>query len=185
MEVSTLMSRSSEREQMRALTAAWTEAQPTVRLFIRSLVRDHQHVEDLTQEVAATVVDKWSEYDRQRSFEAWALGIARNKVMNYWTRQGRDRHVFDPGALDRLAEAHRRLQPESEQRREALDECLKKLSGRDHELIARHYQQSESPRSLAEQTGVTLNAIYIRLHRVRRTLLECIELTLGRRGNRP
>ena len=66
---------------MRECTAAWTEAQQPVRRFIRSLVRDHQHVEDLTQEVAVTIVDKFGEYDRSRSFTAaFTRGFCRLEI---------------------------------------------------------------------------------------------------------
>lgn len=165
---------------MRECTAAWTEAQQPVRRFIRSLVRDHQHVEDLTQEVAVTIVDKFSEYDRSRSFTAWALGIARNKVMNYWSKQGRDRHRFDQVALDNLMAAHEDLHRSADDRRQALAGCLGKLSAADRSLIDRHYGESMAATTLAERLGLTTNAIYIRLHRVRRTLLACIERTLTR-----
>ena len=120
---------------MRECTAAWTEAQQPVRRFIRSLVRDHQHVKDLTQEVAVTVVDKFQEYDRSRSFTAWALGIARNKVMNYWSKQERDRHRFDSVALDNLMAAHEELHQSAEDRREALTACLGKLDDAERSLL--------------------------------------------------
>ena len=163
---------------MSELSLAWTEVQPTVRLFIRSLVHDHQHVEDLTQQVALTVLEKFEEYDRHRSFEAWALGIARNKVMNHWTNQGRDRHIFDAAAVQRVADAHQRLRHSSEERRSALGQCMKKLSPADQEMLRQHYDKNESPPSLAQRLGATVNAIYIRLHRIRRNLLECIEMKL-------
>jgi len=165
---------------MRECTTAWTEAQQPVRRFIRSLVRDHQHVEDLTQEVAVTIVDKFSEYDRSRSFTAWALGIARNKVMNYWSKQGRDRHRFDQLALDNLLVAHGDLHRSADDRRQILAGCLGKLSAAERSLLDRHYGESMSATTLAERLGLTTNAIYIRLHRIRRTLLACIERTLTR-----
>jgi RNA polymerase sigma-70 factor (ECF subfamily) len=172
------MDGASDNHQTRQLTLAWTQAQPTVRLFIRSLVRDHQHVEDLTQEVAMTLLDRYGEYDCSRSFTGWALGIARNKVMNYWTRQGRERHVFDQAAMERLADAHQVLLQTSESRRDALTSCLQKLSERDRRLIEQHYQQSQSPQSLAVQLRTTVNAIYIRLCRIRLALLDCVKKTL-------
>lgn len=165
---------------MRECAAAWTESQQPVRRFIRSLVRDHQHVEDLTQEVAVTVVDKFQEYDRSRSFTAWALGIARNKVMNYWSKQGRDRHRFDPVALDNLMAAHEDLHRSVEDRREALTGCLGKLDAADRSLLDQHYGESMSAATLAGFLGITTNAVYIRLHRIRRNLLACIERTISR-----
>lgn len=174
------MSEPDHLQLMRECTTAWTEAQQPVRRFIRSLVRDHQHVEDLTQEVAVTIVDKFAEYDRSRSFTAWALGIARNKVMNYWSKQGRDRHRFDPVALGNLMAAHEDLHQTAEDRREALASCLEKLARDDRSLLNRHYGESISATGLADSLGLTTNAIYIRLHRIRRNLLACIERTLTR-----
>jgi len=127
-----------------------------------------------------TVVDKFAEYDRSRSFTSWALGIARNKVMNYWKKQRRDRHRFDPVAIDNVMAAHEDLHRSVEDRREALKACLGKLGDNDSSLLDQHYGESMSAVTLAGLLGSTTNAIYIRLHRIRRNLLACIERTISR-----
>jgi len=101
-------------------------------------------------------------------------------VMNYWSKQGRDRHRFDQLALDNLLVAHEDLHRSADDRRQILAGCLGKLSAAERSLLDRHYGESMSATTLAERLGLTTNAIYIRLHRIRRTLLACIERTLTR-----
>jgi len=76
--------------------------------------------------------------------------------------------------------AHEELHQSADDRRQALAGCLGKLSATDRSLVDRHYGESIAATTLADLFGLTTNAVYIRLHRVRRTLLACIERTLAR-----
>src|ERR1700734_1768368 len=86
------------------LTVLWTVAQPVVRSYLRSVVRDLHVTEDLLQQVALTLVEKFDQYDRGRNFTAWCMGIAKGKLMNYFTTHSRDRHQFGTEAMNKVAE---------------------------------------------------------------------------------
>ena len=38
--------------------------------------------------------EKFDEFDPQRSFTGWAMGVARNKVLQYFDKTSADRHRF-------------------------------------------------------------------------------------------
>ena len=106
------------------LTVLWTVAQPVIRSYVRSVVRDVHVTEDLLQQVALTLVEKFGQYDRGRNFTGWCMGIAKNKVMNYVTTQLRDRHQFGAEAMQKVAEAYISVEGENLDREIALEECL-------------------------------------------------------------
>jgi len=77
---------------------------------IRSTVTDFHRAEDLLQETAGTVVEKFSEYDSSKPFLPWALGIARNKVLDALRKSTRDRLVFDESVVTQLSMTYAELQ---------------------------------------------------------------------------
>jgi len=61
-------------DALRRLTIDWTRAQTSVGRFIRSFVRDRGEAEDILQQVALVIVDRYETYDPDRPFLGWALG---------------------------------------------------------------------------------------------------------------
>lgn len=165
-------------ERTRQIARLWTSAQPAVRSFLHALLREPQAVDDLLQDVAVTLIDKFDELSDTDKFAAFAMGIARNKVMNYRTTRSRDRHTFDSEAIDRLVDVHAAMAHESEPRRAALERCLAALPKRGREAIDLRYDQELDTQKIAEHFGMTRGAVNVLLHRTRRSLLECIESRL-------
>jgi DNA-directed RNA polymerase specialized sigma24 family protein len=65
-----------------------------------------------------------------------------------------------------------------------LDQCLDKLSGSNRALVLRYYREDrqskiDDRKKLAEELGIDLNALRIRVFRIRAKLAECIESCLG------
>ena len=70
-----------EQEQLRFMRL-WTAAQPAVSGYVRSLVRDRAVADEVLQETSLVLFRRFEEYDEQRPFVAWALGIARFQVLS-------------------------------------------------------------------------------------------------------
>ncbi len=71
---------------------------------------------------------------------------------------------------------------------DCLDECLDALSRRERDLIVGFYQGEKGirisrRRSLAEDLGISVNALRIRAHRLRARLEDCVRECLARCGN--
>jgi|SRR5688572_11777929 len=65
-------------DQQEQFTRLWTEAQPLIAGYINSFEPEFDRAEDLLQDVAVILLRKFPEYDPQRPFVAWAIGIARD-----------------------------------------------------------------------------------------------------------
>lgn len=161
-------------EQVKALTARWIAAQPTISAYLSAAVRDFHAAEDLLQEIGEIVVSKYHEYDDSRSFTAWALGIARYRVLKYYERHKRDRLTFGIETLDNLASAFDRIEPETPAIRLALRECMNLLSGRARLSIELRYQEDWDPGKIAESLGTSRGNVNVILHRSRTALGKCI-----------
>ena len=169
--------RDEDRPQLAAL---WEQARPAVFAYLTTTVYDFHRAEDLLQEVAVAIAGKFHTYDPQRSFLAWAIGIARNRTLLYFREQARDRQHFSEATLQNLSDAAAHMSHEDgSYRRDALRHCLGRIVGRRRRVLDLRYTGDESIASIASQLGMTANAVKIMLHRVRAALEECVERRLA------
>ena len=62
--------------RLREVTRRWTLAVPAVSAFVTSLVGDFQDRDDVLQDTAVAIMESFDQYDPDRPFLAWALGVA-------------------------------------------------------------------------------------------------------------
>ena len=89
-------------------------------------------------------------------------------------------------SLDRALEIVDRLTTE---RSEALDkqyralaDCLGKLHPRDRDLIERRYRVGATPKSVGQQVGRSVAAVYKALSRIHDALFDCIQKATAMEG---
>lgn len=157
-----------------------TDAQRALHAFILSQVADLSAADDILQETNLVLWNKRDDFTPGSNFRAWAFRIARNQVLAYRKRQGRDRLLFSDTLLDQIAGEADTRAAELGERRRALAECSGKLSSHEREVLKLCYAESKSGREIAEATDRSPDAIYQLLHRLRESLLECIRRVLAR-----
>ena len=172
----------SDQDDIQRMTIEWTRAQPSVGRFIRSFVRNRAEADDVLQEVALVIVDRFETWDSNRPFVAWALGIARRVVQTHLRAKYRDRKVEFSSAIDRVAEAFERLDPRAELMKDSLSDCLGQLRGHRHKVLSLRYSDGLELKQIAERLGMTASNVGVLLHRVRATLRQCVDRRLQVEG---
>lgn len=158
------------------LTIEWTRAQPAVGRFVRSFVRNRADADDVLQEIALTIVDRFDRYDPSRPFLGWALGVARNVIKAHFRKQlRRPVTADDEMAVDRVADAFEVLQPEWEDMKEALAACMQRVPAEHRLLLSLQYEEDLKPAAIAERIGKTPNHVAVLMHRLRVGLRQCVE----------
>ena len=135
---------------------------------------------EVMQEVAVVLWQKFDEFDPTRDFRKWAFGVARFEALAYLRDKARDRHVFNDELVGRLADEAADAGPRHEAQREALDACLHKLPRHQRALVLAAYTKGARMDQLAAQRGQTAMSFYKLMHRIRETLLECVQRTIAR-----
>lgn len=169
-------------EAMRELAGLWVRSQAVVSAFIAANVADAHQVDDLLQEVAQVCAEHFASFDRSRSFASWAMGIARNQILKYYRSRSRDRLVMGEAALVRLEAALERIEPEADERREALRLCLERVHGRRREVLELRYRENAKVSDIADRCQMSRSSVSVMLHRVRTELLRCIRHKLVGEG---
>jgi len=156
-------------------------SEPAVRAFVRSLVPTLADANDVMQEVAVVLWEKFTEYETSEDFRRWAFGVAKFKVLSWQRDRMRDRHVFGLETTDLLAHDAEQHSARLESQLQALQQCLDKLPERQRNLVESAYAPLVRIDVLAMRLGITAMALYKKLHRIRILLTECTKREMARR----
>ena len=150
-----------------------------LRAFVGAVVRDVHAREDVFQEIALTLWQRFSRYDSSRPFGAWARGIAANKLLERYRGDRRLPMVLSPAAILKLTEAADRSESRPEPGFEALEHCLGKLPEKSRHLLDLRYRQTKPLAAIAAEFRATQAAVYQALSRLRRRLQVCMKQFLA------
>jgi RNA polymerase sigma-70 factor (ECF subfamily) len=149
--------------------------------FIYSLVRNFDDADDLFQQTGLVLWRKYEQFDHSRSFVAWACGVARLEASNFLRARSRERRRFSDELNDLLIDAHAALEHEDlEEWRDALAECMKKLTQHDQELLQACYGASVRISEVARRWERSTQSIHNSLRRIRRAMYGCVHRRLAR-----
>lgn len=167
--------------QQNEFALLWATAFPRLRVFVLMCVPSYHDAEDVIQETAVAAAAEFDQYDRQRSFTAWVLGIARHRVLRHWRERGTSRQIlFDEETLLSVESAFSGMELNPDPTHEALESCLARLTLRSRRLVEHRYIQGLNTQQISERTGMTVQSVYTQLYRVRQMLGDCIRQRLGR-----
>jgi RNA polymerase sigma-70 factor (ECF subfamily) len=153
----------------------WATAFPRLRTFVLMCVPSYHDAEDVIQETAVAAAADFDRYDRNRSFVAWVLGIARHRVLRHWRGKGTARQIlFDEATLLQVEDAFIKVELNPDPRHEALEACLGQLSDRSRRLVEHRYVQGMNVEQISARMGLTVKSAYSQLYRIRQALADCM-----------
>lgn len=150
--------------------------------YVASLLTHPSDAEDVLQEAARVLWQKFDQYRRDEPFLPWACSVARYEVLNYCQRERTRRKYFRPAIIELLADARLKHDDLFDAQSRWLGECMKKLPEGDRELVEERYATDHTLTELAADSGRTPNALYKSMQRIRRSLMDCVEKGLKSEG---
>ena len=147
--------------------------------YVAALVPTTGDVQEIVQQTAVALWEKFDDYDRSRPFAPWACRFALNVSRQWMARRQRWKALLDGGLAEELALRREQLRSEFDERLLHLDQCLQKLPEDQRSLVDGYYFRQLDVDTVAQQAHRTTDAVYKALQRVRRQLCECIERSLG------
>ncbi len=136
--------------------------------------------EDLVDETFNRVARRLAEHVELQDGDPYSYfcGVAHRIVKEVWRQQDRLRRQWEAEGPAEAAELAVPAFEEPDERLAALHRCLERLPPGAHRLILRYYEGDDrirSRRQLADEQKIALNALRIRVHRVRRAVEDCLE----------
>lgn len=150
--------------------------------YILTLVPHRPDAEDILQRVSITLWNKFDEFDQDRDFFSWSCGIAYFTVCNFRRKVNRDRLQFSQDLVEMMARERTAHLKTQSRRFEFLQECIKKLSPDDQELVLRASSEEATINDFAVQVGNAAQTLYNRLGGLRRSLARCVKQKLTVEG---
>jgi RNA polymerase sigma-70 factor, ECF subfamily len=150
--------------------------------YVLTLLPDRHQAEDVVQETARRLWQKFDEYDSARPFWPWARKFAYLEVLKVRKREAVRAKYFSDQLVELLAEERAAQERDLMAQREALAACLDKLDEPSRELLMNRYGGEVPLHELAGQQGKSPNALYLTMHRIRQKLIECVNRALRREG---
>lgn len=143
--------------------------------YVAALVPSVTDAEDIVQQTALALWEKFDDYDPAQPFTPWACRFALNKARQWIERRQRWQALLDSGLAEELARRREELRPELDSCLRRLDGCLARLPEHQRSLVEGYYFRREGVDKLAADSGRTIAATYKMLQRIRRSLQVCIE----------
>lgn len=169
--------------QNRDFLALMMPNQRSIRNFIYSIHPEAGDLDDLMQDTAISLWEKFDTFDATREFLPWAMRLAYFEVLRFRKKRSRDRLVFSDQLVDVLA-GEASEAPVAEPVRQALDSCLCQLDARARDVIEARYGQGTSITDLAAARNESVHRLYRVLEKVRGLLIACVRRQLSAEGHR-
>ncbi len=170
----------SENERHHRFLRSFTAQEPAIRAYVRRLVPSRADADDVMQEVAVILWEKFGQFREGADFRAWAFGVARFEVLGWLRDKGRDRLVLSEDVVELIAEESAHDEPRLDLQRAALEACMAKVTPEQRDLIMQAYQPEARIQEVAGGSGRTVAGFYQWLHRMRKLLLDCVRRELDR-----
>jgi RNA polymerase sigma-70 factor (ECF subfamily) len=167
-----------------AFTQLLGRCQRKVFLYALGMLHNAADAEEVLQETNILLWEKFDQYQPGTDFARWACCIAHFQALKLRKKKSAEERLFSDQFIEIVAARWDRTFDQIDSRREALDECLGKLSSRDRELVVRRYQAGATTRSVAEALGRSVVATRRRLRHIRDKLMGCIQRSLAAEDHR-
>lgn len=164
-----------------------TNHQTALRGFIISILPGCQDINDILQDTNVVLWEKMNSYQPGSNFRSWAFAVAKNKVMQYWDKQKKQKKqnklIISEELILAVAEAKKNETPEHlENKLSALNLCLTRLTSNDRQLVEARYTHSDTLETYATTAGRPAASIRVSLCRIRKKLRECIDKRIALEG---
>jgi RNA polymerase sigma-70 factor (ECF subfamily) len=148
--------------------------------YLYAHVLNMADTEDLYQQVALKLWEKFDQFVPGTDFGSWGIRVAEFTIKNFLRGKRRSKVFFSEDVMQRIVDRQSARSHEMvAARTEALQGCLKRLPKQDRDLIESCYSGDAKIKDVAESGGRSAGAVYTALCRIRQVLLACIERTIA------
>jgi RNA polymerase sigma-70 factor (ECF subfamily) len=163
-----------ERSQQRFLRL-FLASEPELRRYVAVLVPNLDDAQEIIQQTAAVLWEKFDKYDPALPFTPWACRFALNVSKQWLARQQRWSSILREDFAMQLIRRRDALEPQIDGRLRHLENCVGKLPPAQRSLVEGYYSRRVGVERLSEESGRSVDAVYKALQRIRHVLQLCIE----------
>jgi RNA polymerase sigma-70 factor (ECF subfamily) len=161
-------------ERKQAFLALFVRHLASIEAFVHAAVRERSAADDLVQEIAIALWASFDSYDANRSFAAWAKGVASHILISYYRKSAQITRMLSPATLEVLAAATDDEGIDQTAEIAALRQCVERLPGRARRLLTLRYEQGMTLAQIGVEAGIGAEGVRKSLARLRMALKACV-----------
>ncbi|QDT66439.1 sigma-70 family RNA polymerase sigma factor [Calycomorphotria hydatis] len=151
--------------------------------YIMTLVGNRHDADDVMQDVAVVLWEKFDDFEHGTSFRNWAQAIAFRVARAY----GRDKSkrtgkAIDDDALIAVAKSQSRARELIELRQSYLEKCLDKLKSDDRKFLLHCESRHGNVANLAREMKESVQDLHYRVRKLRHLVAKCIQHAMSTGG---
>ena len=152
--------------------------QRRIQAFILTLVPNINDAEDIYQETVSEMWSKFESFTVGTDFIAWAVTIAKYKVLTFISKQKRSKVHFNSQIIGILESQAMSKMNSVQKHFDMLEKCLKKLGTKEQLLLKLRYESDLTFQKISDRTGKSASAIHQLIANIHSKLALCIRRTL-------
>lgn len=157
----------------------YNSVQSRLYTYLLTIVHSRNDAEDILQETAILLWEKFDTYQAGTNFGAWALQVARLKALEY-QRKHKSRVLFDMDFYTAVSNRAEDSLSDIDERSAALRFCLEKISESNLKLLTMRYKKDIPVKKIAQLTGRSANGLYQSFSKIFSVLRDCMDKYLAR-----
>ena len=151
-----------------------TQMQQRLYGYIYRRLANRDQAQEVLQQTNLVLCRKADDFELGTNFNAWAVTVAHYQILSYRKTQARDRLVFTDKVVA-IIDEREDCSDERQERLSLLHQCFQALSDGNQAFINLRYQGGLSMEQMAMEVGKTSGAVRTKLHRLRRSLRDCVQ----------
>jgi RNA polymerase sigma-70 factor (ECF subfamily) len=150
--------------------------------FILTLVGNTSHDDDIMQDTAALMWEKYAQTEEISNFAALGMRVAHFKVLEFRKHQYESKLQFNNELFDSVLGGAVIMNETLDDRFEAMKKCLSKLDKESRQLIQMRHQKGQTIRNIAAAIKMPPHTAYKHIASLHDKLVRCVQRTLREEG---
>ncbi|MCK4999431.1 MAG: sigma-70 family RNA polymerase sigma factor [Anaerohalosphaera sp.] len=142
--------------------------------YILKRVPSSSDADDIMQEVAIVLWEKFDQFQLGTNFMGWASTIAHNKILSLIRKNRNSRVYFSTETIEILGSYASGDRQDKEAMGDVLKKCMSKLPEKDRSLLQMRYNTGTTIKALAGRIGRPVHGLYSSLARIHNMLVKCV-----------
>lgn len=155
-----------------------TRSQNMIQGYAYSIVRDFHLAEDVYQEVAMIVLERWSSLEKGPKLKSWVCEVARRKALEVLRKNESEVQILPEETLEELGPCFEEESPAvsgNRDPRDVISECVEELAEPARRITDAKYRDNLPCGEIAELVGRSIQSVYSILKKARVLLAECYD----------
>ena len=172
------MDETSKKQDSKLFLSLLVPNQTRIQAFILMLVPNINDAEDIYQETVSVMWDKIDTFEKGTDFVAWAVTIAKYKILEFRAKQHKAKLHFTDAVFESIESVACSNTMAVQERLDALKDCVHKLSEKEKTILEMRYKGNMTFQQMSSRFGKTSPALHRALAIIHSKLAMCVRRVL-------